>query len=131
MARARLLTAGLVAVVLGASGAVRAHHSGAMFDTQKSVTLIGTVRLFQWANPHCWIQVFAPAADGKMVEWSVEMGSTTELYRSGWRPHTLQPGQKISVVVHPARDGSPGAAFVSATGVDGSALGKVLKTVAQ
>lgn len=131
MTRGRLLTAGLVACALAAAGPVRAHHSGAMFDTQKLVTLTGTVRLFQWANPHCWIQLYAPALDGKMVEWSVEMGSTTELYRSGWRPHTLQVGQKISVVVHPARDGSPGAAFVSATGEDGSALGKVLKTVAQ
>ncbi|HWG29889.1 MAG TPA: DUF6152 family protein [Steroidobacteraceae bacterium] len=131
MARGRLLTAGLAACALAAAGAVRAHHSGAMFDTQKLVTLTGTVRLFQWANPHCWIQLYAPALDGKMVEWSVEMGSTTELYRSGWRPHTLQAGQKISVVVHPARDGSPGAAFVSATGEDGAALGKVLKTVAQ
>jgi hypothetical protein len=126
--RAWLLSSGVVALAVAASGSVRAHHSGAMFDTQKSMTLAGTVRLFQWANPHCWIQLFAPAQDGKMVEWSVEMGSTTELYRSGWRPHTLQVGQKISVVVHPARDGSPGAAFVSAQDQDGSALGKVLKT---
>jgi hypothetical protein len=102
-----------------------------MFDNQKSITLTGTVRLFQWANPHCWIQLFAPTDDGKIVEWSVEMGSTTELYRSGWRPNTLQVGQKISVVVHPARDGSSGAAFISATGQDGAALGKVLKTVTQ
>jgi hypothetical protein len=131
MTSRRLLTAGLVAVGLAAGGSVRAHHSGAMFDTQKSVTLTGTVRLFQWANPHCWIQLFAPALDGRMVEWSVEMGSTTELYRSGWRPHTLQVGQKISVVVHPARDGSPGAAYISATGEDGAALGKILKTGAQ
>jgi len=131
MPEGRLLAVGLMACALAAGGAASGHHSGAMFDSQKSVTLIGTVRLFQWANPHCWIQLFAPAADGRMVEWSVEMGSTTELYRSGWRPRTLHPGQKISVVVHPARDGSPGAAFVSATGEDGSALGKVLKTVAQ
>ncbi len=126
-----LMTAGLVAVALAASRSLGAHHSGAMFDNQKSITLTGAVRLFQWANPHCWIQLLAPASDGKIVEWSVEMGSTTELYRSGWRPGTLQVGQKISVVVHPARDGSSGAIFMSATGEDGSVLGKVLKTVAQ
>jgi hypothetical protein len=68
MTRRRFLTAGLAAFTLAASGSAPAHHSGAMFDTQKSVTLIGTVRLFQWANPHCWIQLFAPAADGKMIK---------------------------------------------------------------
>lgn len=121
----------LAAVAVAASGSAAAHHSGAMFDTQKSITLTGTVRLFQWANPHCWIQLLARADDGKVVEWSVEMGSTTELYRSGWRPNTLQAGQTISVAVHPMRDGSSGAAFISASGQDGLPLGKPVQKVAR
>jgi len=110
-------------LLLAAIAPVHAHHSGAMFDAQKTLTLQGTVKAFQWSNPHCWIQLLVPK-DGGTEEWSVEMGSTTELYRSGWRPRTLQAGEKLTVVVHPMRDGSPGAQFLSATGPDGAPLGK-------
>jgi hypothetical protein len=98
-----------------------AHHSGAMFDDQQRLTLTGTVRQFQWTNPHCWIQVLVPA-QGSEIEWSVEMGAPVELFRGGWRPRTLKPGDKITVVIHPARDGSKGGLFVSAARADGQAL---------
>jgi Family of unknown function (DUF6152) len=100
-----------------------AHHSGAMFDGQKTTTLQGTVKDFRWGNPHCWIQLVAPK-DGIAQEWSIEMGSTTQLYRSGWRPTTLKVGDKVAVAVHPLRDGTAGAQFVSAQGADGAPLGK-------
>jgi hypothetical protein len=100
-----------------------AHHSGAMYDSQRTATLQGTVRIFQWSNPHCWVQLLVPR-DGVTQEWSVEMGSTAELYRSGWRPGTVKPGDKMTIAVHPMRDGSPGAHFLSAVGPDGAALGK-------
>jgi len=99
-----------------------AHHSGAIFDDGKSTTLIGTVRAFQWTNPHCWIQILVPG-DGGSVEWSVEMGSPSQLYRGGLRPGSLKPGDRITVVVHPMRDGSNGGLFVSAIAPDGKALG--------
>ena len=97
------------------------HHSGAMFDDRKSLTLSGTVNAFQWTNPHCWIQVLVPGQTGS-VEWSVEMGSPSQLLRGGWKPRTLQVGEAIIVVVHPMRDGSHGALFVSATRGDGSPI---------
>lgn len=106
------------------TGLASAHHSGAMFDVAKTLTLQGTVKAFQWSNPHCWIQLLVPKDDGTPGEWSVEMGSTTELYRSGWRPHTVQAGDKVTVIVHPTRDGTAGAQFLSATGADGAPLGK-------
>jgi Family of unknown function (DUF6152) len=115
----RILLAG---AVLAATAPVCAHHSGAMFDAQKTVTLQGTVKAFQWSNPHCWIQLLVPK-DGGAQEWSIEMGSTTELYRSGWRPRTLQTGQGVTILAHPMRDGSPGAHFLSAVGPDGATLG--------
>ena len=102
---------------------LRAHHSGAMYDAQRTDTLQGTVRTFQWSNPHCWIQFLVPR-DGVTQEWSVEMGSTAELYRSGWRPGTLKPGDKVTIAIHPMRDGSPGAHFLSAVRPDGVPLGK-------
>jgi len=105
-------------LLLTATAQVHAHHSSAMFDGDKTVTLHGTAHTFQWSNPHCWIQLLVPQGSGTL-EWSVQMGSTTELYRSGWRPRTLQTGQKVIVVVHPMRDGSPGAQFISATSPNG------------
>lgn len=93
-----------------------------MYEAQKTDMLQGTVRTFQWSNPHCWIQLLVPK-DGGTQEWSVEMGSTAELYRSGWRPATVRPGDKVSIVVRRMRDGSPGAHFLSAVGPDGAPLG--------
>ncbi len=60
-----------------------AHHSGAMFDNQKPLTLSGTVRQFQWTSPHCYIQLVVSAPDGKVQEWSLEMGAQVYLYRLG------------------------------------------------
>lgn len=114
----------LAVAAIAATMPVCAHHSGAMFDSQKTVTLQGTVKAFQWSNPHCWIQLLV-TRDGVTQEWSVEMAATTELYRSGWRPHTVQVGETVTVVVHPLRDGSSGAQFLSASGPDGAPLGKV------
>jgi hypothetical protein len=110
-------------LLLMTTAPLRAHHSGAMYDAQRTDTLQGTVRIFQWSNPHCWIQLLVPKDDATQ-EWSVEMGSTAELYRSGWRPATVKPGDKVTIVVHPMRDGSPGAHFLSAVGPDGAPLGK-------
>jgi len=98
-----------------------AHHSAAMFDEQKSVTLQGTVKIFQWTNPHCWIQLLV-SGQLEPVEWSVEMGSPSQLHNKGWKPRTLKAGDKIIVVIHPLRDGTSGGVFVSATDVAGSPL---------
>ena len=119
------VTAGIL--LLSASASLHAHHSGAMYDAQKTDTLQGTVRTFQWSNPHCWIQLLV-SRDGITQEWSVEMGSTAELYRSGWRPATVKAGDTVMIVVRPMRDGSPGAHFLSATGPGGAPLGKPKKT---
>jgi hypothetical protein len=56
---------------------------------------------------------------GDTVEWSIEMSSPGHLIRSGWKRNTLKPGEKITVVIHPLREGSNGGSFVSATGADG------------
>ena len=96
-----------------------AHHSSAIFDAKRSITLHGTVKLFQWTNPHCFIQVLVPAHSAP-AEWSVEMGSPSQLYRNGWRPGTLQPGEKVTIVIHPTKDGRKGGEFVSGTGPSGA-----------
>ena len=100
-----------------------AHHSGAIYDSDKMLTLTGKVREFQWTNPHCWIQVTV-AAEGRDEEWSVEMGAPLQLYQAGWKPGTLKPGDEITVLVRPARDGTHGGLFLSATGKGGAAFGR-------
>ncbi len=109
--------------LVGFATATQAHHSSAMFDQQQLVTLNGTVKQFQWSNPHCWIQVVVNDKSGP-VEWSVEMGSPSQLFRGGWRPTILHAGEAIVVVVHPMRDGSMGGQFVSATHGDGTPIEK-------
>ena len=104
-----------------------AHHSMAMFDQTKEVTLEGTVRVFQWTNPHCYIQVMVPDKDGKDVEWSLEMGAPMYLYANGWRPRTLKAGDHISVTINPLRDGKPGGVIITATMANGKKLGNLKK----
>ncbi len=99
-----------------------AHHSGAMFDLQKSVTIDGTVKEFQWTNPHSWLQIVAPADSGKVDEWSLELGPLVGLERSGWKAKSLQPGDKVKVALHPMRDGSLGGRLISVTFADGHTL---------
>src|SRR5579875_2453173 len=78
------------------SGAAWAHHSRAMFDQRKQVKLVGTVKDFQWTNPHCWIDVLVPDPSNPSaapVAWGVETGAPVELMRKGWKPGSLHPGQ--------------------------------------
>ena len=100
-----------------------AHHSFSGFDMQKSATIAGTVKEFQWVNPHCWIQMMTKDGSGAAVEWSIEMSAPSSLLRRGWKPRTLKPGDSITVVMHPLRDGQHGGSFVSGQLADGTSLG--------
>ena len=106
----------IIAVALAASPAA-AHHSFGMFDVAKEVTLSGTVREFQWTNPHSWLQL---EADGR--EYSIELGSPNSMSRRGWRKTTFLPGDKVTVVINPMRDGAPGGALVYAIDRDGKRM---------
>ncbi len=120
----RMLSYTLIAIaaMLTASSAL-AHHSFAMFDQSKSVTLQGTVKDFRWTNPHVFIQLLVKTEGGSEEEWSIEMTSPEHLARVGWRPGTLKPGDKVTLVIHPMRDGSAGGQYLSGTGPDGPLVG--------
>ena len=112
---------GLVAL---ASGTVaNAHHSFAMFDQSQQVTLKGTVREFQWTNPHAWIHLDVPNANGVKDTWQVELNSPNNLKRQGWKSTSIKPGDQVTLVLNPLKDGSKGGLFVSITLPDGSVLG--------
>jgi hypothetical protein len=113
----------LTLAVLLASSAACGHHSVAMFDSTRHLTLDGTVREFQWGSPHCYIQLLVKADTAQTQEWSLEMGAPMYLYRLGWRPSTLKAGDKISVKIMPLRDGTHGGLLVHATTADGRQLG--------
>lgn len=100
-----------------------AHHSFAMFDRDQEVTLVGTVREFQWTNPHSWIEMDVPDEGGVLQHWSVEMNSPNNLGRQGWRSSTLKPGDKVTVIINPLRDGKKGGLFVAVTLPSGKVLG--------
>ncbi len=104
--------------------ALHAHHSPAMFDGSKQLTLTGTVREFQWTNPHSYIQLIVKPDDGTAEqEWSLELGANVYLYNLGWRPSTVKPGDTLTVTVIPMRNGKPGGLLVEARTADGKALG--------
>ena len=106
-----------------AAGSAPAHHSFAMFDQSKAVTVQGTVKDFRWANPHVFIQLMVKAEDGTEAEWSIEMTSPEHLVRTGWKPGTLKAGDKVTLVIHPMRDGSNGGQYLSGTGPNGPLIG--------
>ncbi len=92
-----------------------AHHSGAMFDPKKDVTLTGTVKTFQYTNPHSWLLVDVKGKDGKVTTWGFEAEGPSTLLRAGIRKSDLPAGTEIEIVGHPMRDGRPAATWVKAT----------------
>jgi hypothetical protein len=99
-----------------------AHHSTASFDYTKTTALAGTVRDFQWTNPHCWLQLEVPNPQGGHVEWSVESGSPSLARSLGWDRDAFKPGDHVAVKVAPARDGSRTGTLKSATLANGKVI---------
>jgi Family of unknown function (DUF6152) len=119
----RLGFAGMAAVICAAPAAL-AHHSFAMFDAGKLVTLEGTVKQFQWTNPHAWIILMVSEQEGQPpAQWAIEMNGPTGLARDGWLPKTLTPGMQVKVVIHPLRDGNKGGQYLAVTLPDGTLMG--------
>jgi uncharacterized protein DUF6152 len=117
----RALGIGSALLMLG--GPAFAHHSFAMFDYNKDVTITGEVKELQWVNPHIHLLVNAPDAKGVMAEWDVEGGTPGNLRRQGWARDVVKPGDKISVVIRPLKNGDNGGQLISAKKGDGTAIG--------
>jgi hypothetical protein len=110
--------------VLGLCGATRlhAHHSFAMFDTTKPVTLTGKVTQFQWTNPHAYIEIDVPDGANPPKHWTVELGSTSILMQGGWKFNDVKKDQTITVVLSPLRNGQPAGLLQRITLADGRVL---------
>ena len=114
----------LLLATLAISYPAFSHHSNAMFERERTIELAGTVKEFQFTNPHTWIQVDVENAEGALVEWSIEWGSPNQLGRQGIRPSTFPAGADVTIKTRPMKDGSPGGLFVGARFADGSTLGR-------
>jgi hypothetical protein len=115
----RCFAAILLTLAAAASWPVYAHHSFAVYDRSKTLTLKGSVKTFQWTNPHCVIWVLVqPEGGGEPQEWSFETTSPGVLTRSGWTRNSIKPGDHVSVEFSPLRDGSHGGGLNSVTLLD-------------
>jgi hypothetical protein len=119
-----LRVTGLVALL--ASAAAWGHHSFAMFDQSKTLTLKGTVLEFQWTNPHAFLHV--EVVDGsRKTAWHVELNSPNNLRRQGWKATSVKSGDAVTVSINPLRDGTSGGLFISLTLPDGTVLGEATR----
>ena len=116
-------TLALVGMAASMTAPALAHHSFAMFDRDRSVTLAGIVKEYEWTNPHVWIHMMVPDQAGKPVEWSFEMQAIAQDTAGGWRSDSVKPGDKVSIDFHPLKDGTRGGQLVAATLADGKRLG--------
>ncbi len=116
------ISLGGIAAGLLLAATASAHHSTAMFDMNKDVTLSGTIKQFQWTNPHTWIVFEVPNSKGGMDEYGIEGMSPNYLARNGWSKHTLRPGDRVVLTIHPLKDGRKGGFDVSAKLPDGKLM---------
>jgi hypothetical protein len=110
-------------------GDALAHHSFAMFDQSREVSLVGTVTEFQWTNPHAFIHLsVVPASGGAAEVWDIELNSPNNLKRQGWKATSLKAGDKVTLRANPLRDPAhKGGLFISVTLPDGTVLGEATR----
>ena len=94
---------------------VVAHHGAASFDTEKELTLKGTVTEWIWANPHCFLKFAVTDQGGAVRNWIAETSNPPDMINRGWNRNSFKPGDKVTVTVEPVKNGNP--------------VGKVLKVV--
>jgi len=99
-----------------------AHHSFAMFDQARPLTLTGTVTQFQWTNPHSFIELDVLTKSGGTEHWSIELNSPNNLTRQGWKRTSIKRGDKVTVTISPLRDGKKGGLFSRIVLADGHVL---------
>jgi hypothetical protein len=117
----KTMTMGLMVVAAGLSNA-DAHHAFSMFDQTRTVTITGTIKTFEWANPHTWIWVVVPGEEGAVEVYGLETAGTGMLRRMGIDKNTFKPGDKVSMDLHPLKSGEKGGEWIRARLADGTVI---------
>ena len=107
------------ALALSVASPALSHHSHAMFDHSKEITITGTVTEFVFRNPHVFLYVDAKNEKGELQNYWVEMSNLPNMIRRGIGQSTFKPGDKVTVHVHPLKDGRPGGSYVTITDAAG------------
>jgi hypothetical protein len=102
--------------------AAQAHHSTAEFNYAGTVVLQGTIKEVQWTNPHSYIQLLVPKKGGGLDQWGVEIGAPAINVRLGWRKDSVKPGDKVTLNIAPARNGTNYGTLRTLTFADGRTL---------
>ncbi len=108
--------------LVAASAPLLAHHGYANYDTDRKVTLKGTIARWVWSNPHILVQVDVPDESGKVVRWTVESENPSTLIRSGWNDKSLKVGDQVTINVLPVKNGNPVGRIIDVTLADGTRL---------
>jgi hypothetical protein len=112
-----------IALVIAMAASTLAHHSFAVYDHTRTVTLRGTVTRFQWTNPHGFIELDVTQDDGTVKHFTVELTSINMMQRVGWRSNMIKAGDKIKVVAAPLLNGDPVALGLEVVLADGKTMG--------
>lgn len=111
--KTRLCGAALLTAALAAPA--WAHHSFAMFDNTRSITLHGKVTKFQFTNPHGYLEVDAEQAGGGTKHYTLELTSPNMMTRGGWNSRIIKSGDMVTAIVAPLRDGRAGGLLLEVT----------------
>jgi hypothetical protein len=110
-------------IALLAAGPSLAHHSATMFDFAHPMTLSGTVKAFNWINPHISVDLYVEGKGGEAGKlWTIEASSTGVMSRAGWSKRTMNPGDKVTILFSPLRDGGPAGSITSVTLASGKTI---------
>lgn len=102
--RKRLMAIAVVSGFLLVSIPLAAHHGNAEFNTDKTVTVKGSVTEWVWANPHCFLKFDEKTTDGELQHWVVEASNPPSMINLGWNKYSLKPGDEITVTMHQVKD---------------------------
>lgn len=109
-------------IAAGLSVVASAHHSVTAYDLNTIKELAATVKVFEWTNPHTWLRVILTDESGKQVEWAFESGTPNTNAMAGWKKTDLRPGDQVTVMFHPKRDGAPSGTLMEVRLADGRVL---------
>jgi hypothetical protein len=119
----RRLIASVIVAIFVCTASAAAHHSNSAYEVEKVVALTGVVKSWKWSNPHTWLTLTVQNEKGEMVDWELEGRAPGVLGRIGWDRTILKPGEKVTVHMSPAKDGSKVGIIARVTKADGTVLG--------